>query len=104
MATIPVFVPTQEDRGSVVAKAEVTVPDAHDDSTRTLTVEVEHGGVAVNIPGYGTADMMPGHGPVVFLEFRSGVPVLCVWADITTDEPTHQIDLSGAAESKRGEP
>jgi hypothetical protein len=38
---------------------------------------------------------------VAFLEIRGGKPILRVWADINSDEPTHIIDLSGAHVSCR---
>lgn len=68
---------------------------------RELSVERESYGISVNIPGYGTPEMMPGAGPVVLVEFRNGVPFVLVWADITIEEPTHVVSLAGASEKLR---
>ena len=35
------------------------------------------------------------------VENRDGKPFLVVWADINSEDPTHEIDLSEAAESLR---
>ncbi|MFA5767304.1 MAG: hypothetical protein WC919_05250 [Candidatus Paceibacterota bacterium] len=54
-------------------------------------------GLGVWIDGYSThtaADDDPD--AVFYLEVQDGKPVLRVWADINSEEPTHTIDLSGA--------
>ena len=56
----------------------------------------------IHIPGMGTANMDPGEGPTALVEFYNGVWTLYVWADINKENPTHEIDLSGALESNRG--
>jgi len=39
-------------------------------------------------------------GPVIGLELYEGKPMLKVWADINSEDPTHNIDLSGAKNAK----
>jgi hypothetical protein len=54
-------------------------------------------GLGVWIDGYSThtaADDDPD--AVLYLEIQDGKPVLRIWADINSEEPTHTIDLSGA--------
>lgn len=64
-------------------------------------VQLRPNGIEVFLAGYGTNDMEPGAGPVLFVEFYEGVPKLHVWADITTDGMTDSIDLSRASEAFR---
>ncbi len=66
-----------------------------------IKIEQESVGVAISIPGFGTSDMEPGAGPVIYLEMENGEPILRVWADIKTEEPTHKISLKGASEALR---
>ena len=40
-------------------------------------------------------------GVPIYLELHEGKVRLLVWADINQEDPTHIIDLSGAAESAR---
>ncbi len=81
--------------------ATLRFDDVESGRTHAVKAEAESAGVALTVPGFGTNDMEPGHGPVVLLEMRDGVPFLLVWADITTEEPTHSISLAGASETLR---
>jgi hypothetical protein len=59
-------------------------------------------GLGVWIDGYSThtaADNDPD--AIFYLEVQDGKPVLRVWADINSEEPTHTIDLSGAHVNRR---
>lgn len=56
--------------------------------------------MSIAIEGFGDHYSEDGCGTPVFLEEYEGVK-LSVWADINKDDPTHQIDLSGAKESER---
>ncbi len=80
---------------------EHTISDAKSRRSYKLKVENEGDGLSLHLPGFGTRDMEPGAGPVIFLEFENGEPILRVWADITTEEPTHKISLERASESRR---
>lgn len=77
------------------------ISDVESNKFYEITAENEGMGLALHVPGYGTNDMEPSAGPVVLLEMRDGVPFLLVWADITTEEPTHKISLAGASEKLR---
>jgi hypothetical protein len=80
---------------------EHTIGDAKSRARYTVEIENEGTGLSLYLPGFGTRDMEPGAGPVIFLEFENGEPILLVWADITTEEPTHKISLKRAAEELR---
>ncbi len=41
------------------------------------------------------------NGRIIGLELYEGKPILRVWADINSEDPTHSIDLSGAKEEYR---
>jgi len=58
--------------------------------------------LAVEIKGLGTLTELEG-GRVVWVEFYDGKWWVRVWADINQEDPTHNIDLSGALESAREE-
>lgn len=53
----------------------------------------------VAIPGCGmqTQD----NGPVLYIEFENGKPVLYIWGDINSEDYTHHISLEHALESNR---
>ena len=53
------------------------------------------------VPGCGTKAQ--DDGPVAYIEIEDGKPVMYVWADIASEDPTHRIDLSDALESNRAE-
>lgn len=64
---------------------------------------VRYGGVGlgISIDGFGEKNSGDGEGSPVWLEIENGVPSLKVWADITSEDPTHIISLGGAAEALR---
>lgn len=37
----------------------------------------------------------------IYIEFVDGVPVVRLWADINDEDPTHEIEMRGAAETLR---
>lgn len=55
----------------------------------------------VHVPGCGHKTL--DNGPVIFIEFENGKPVVYIWSDINSDEPTHKISLEHALESNREE-
>lgn len=67
------------------------------DQGKTLTVNVQESfaGLAISIEGCGEYSST-GDGVPILLECIDGIPRLVVWADITREDPTHIIDLSGA--------
>ncbi|MFA5766472.1 MAG: hypothetical protein WC919_00925 [Candidatus Paceibacterota bacterium] len=54
-------------------------------------------GVGIYVDQHSTKTAADDHpDAVVYLEIENGRPILRVWADINSEEPTHTIDLSGA--------
>ena len=78
--------------------------DVHD-SSKSIDVKVccsDHAGVGIWVDSHSTKTA-PNDDPdaIVYLEVEDGRPILRVWADINSEEPTHVIDLSGAHVSRR---
>ena len=84
-------------------QCSTTLRDADPDHAGRVPVRLAVGpdGVALHADGYGDRGTAPGHGSPVFVELYRGELRLVVWADITTDEPTHVIPLGGAREALR---
>jgi hypothetical protein len=55
--------------------------------------------VNIKLNGFSTASSEGSE--IIALELYEGKPMLRVWADINQEDPTHNIDLSGALETKR---
>lgn len=73
----------------------------HDLPTVPLRIVSIGSGVELLPYGLGLQAMAHGFGGPIYLEREAGRYKLYVWADINQEEPTHVIDLSGAAESQR---
>lgn len=58
------------------------------------------GHLTLDIDGCGL-NTMENDGQVLYLENQNGVPVLYVWGDVNSDDPTHKISLAGALETAR---
>ncbi len=72
----------------------------HADKLPIKIVALPHG-VSIYAEGHGDFGSAEGHGTPVFLELHRGRLRLLVWDDINREDPTHDIDLSGATESRR---
>lgn len=70
---------------------------------RDIELEIESRGIAIRPVGYGDKLSPDGQGSPVFIEFRNGIPMLVVWDDINSEEPSHLITLERAIESNRRE-
>jgi hypothetical protein len=66
-----------------------------------IKITVSPHGVSLYAEGHGDFGSAEGHGTPVFLELHRGRLRLLVWADIKREDPTHDIDLSGAREDHR---
>jgi hypothetical protein len=66
-----------------------------------IEVDCHDRGVEIAFDDYGVMTMVPEHGHPVLIENRGDVPHVCVWADITQEDPTHVISLEGAHERHR---
>lgn len=54
-------------------------------------------GLGIWIDGHSTCTAADDDPDAIFyLEIQDGKPILRIWADINSEEPTHTIDLSGA--------
>jgi hypothetical protein len=92
--------------GTMRTRVEFDLEDGNDPgrhAPRTVQVcpDATRSGISISLEGHGLAEMEPGHGPPIHLELYAGKFKLYVWADINDPNPTHEIDLSGAAEDCR---
>ena len=58
-------------------------------------VQINKQGLEINFKGFGVATMDKGGGPV-YIEVQNGFPVIYIWSDINSQDPTHMISLKGA--------
>jgi hypothetical protein len=90
-------------RGLSRSIAHFTLKEGAECAAGKLDVRISEenncGSLDIFLAGLGTKTMQPGCGSVMHLELYDGKPMLRVWADINNEEPTHVIDLSGAAET-----
>lgn len=63
-------------------------------------VVTKTGGVEIYVEGFGTSDMEPGHGAILYFENANGVPRCVTWPSIKSDQPNIQ-ELDGTKESLR---
>jgi len=87
--------------GFTVLKEQVD--DKNPDATLDVAVRLSNGMIEISFDGYGDHCSQDGHGCPVMIELYYGKPRLIVWGDINQEEPTHVIDLEGAAEYLRKE-
>jgi hypothetical protein len=66
-------------------------------------LECDADGVLLYLDGYSQKTAGDHNGYLLALELYKGKPMLRVWGDINQEEPTHTIDLSGAAQSLRND-
>jgi hypothetical protein len=78
-------------KSDAILKVEIT--NEGDGCTSGLGISLEDHQTKTSAEGF--ADT------IVHLEFCDGKPILRVWADINSEEPTHTIDLSGAHVGRR---
>lgn len=84
-------------------RAYFQIRDLGDDADLGVTVKSEDSdGIAISLEDHSTKTSADGFDDApMYLEYVDGKPVLRVWADINSEEPTHVIDLSGAHISRR---
>lgn len=75
-------------RLGVNAKRRVKVKDWDGPQERELIVANSSGspGLEITFPGYGTATV-DGDDSTIFVEFKDGIPSVCLWPDIEEEEP-----------------
>tara|TARA_Y100001937_G_C7111124_1_gene327661 strand:+ start:623 stop:859 length:237 start_codon:yes stop_codon:yes gene_type:complete len=72
----------------------ITIRDIYGESDETFEVltYVDSSGVEIDL---GNKYRHPTSGAAILLENQKGNPVLVVWADPESEEPTHKIELDG---------
>ncbi len=82
---------------------ETTLIDADTEHADKLPIKITASphGVSICAEGHGDFGSAEGHGTPVFLELHRGRLRLLVWGDINREDPTHDLDLSGAREDRR---
>ena len=66
---------------------------------KKIRTQLEESSLEVFVEGMGT-HCTPDDSPI-YLKFCEGKWRLVVWGDINQEDPTHDIDMSGAFESRR---
>ena len=79
----------------------VTLTDPQTGARLRVTIEADDGAIAILPAGYSTLGEPKGAGSPIYLEFYEGVLTLHAWADITQEDATHRIPMTGAQEAKR---
>ena len=82
-------------------EVELTDNDTTFDCQLPIKIVASPRGISIEAKGYGDCGSTDGHGSPIFLEFFQGRFRLLVWSDITNEDPTHIIDLTGAREDRR---
>ena len=79
------------------------IRDLGADTRLGITVKSEDSdGIAISLEGCSTKTSADGYDDApIYFEYVDGKPILRIWADINSEEPTHVIDLSGAHTSRR---
>lgn len=85
----------------VKKRVPLSLVDPQTGSRLAVTVEVEGSAIAILPAGYSTFGEPQGAGSPLYLEYYQGALTLHVWADITQEDTTHRIPLSGAREERR---
>jgi hypothetical protein len=86
-----------------MATMHVGIDDFFAEGSLGISVKSESDdGLSISLDGYSTKTSEDGSDDaIIFLELNDGRPILYVWADINSEEPTHTINLSGANINKR---
>jgi hypothetical protein len=89
-------------QNTTTQSVEITLIDADTEHSDKLPVKIAASphGVSIYAEGHGDFGSAEGYGTPVFLELHRGRLRLLVWADINREDPTHDIDLSGAREDR----
>jgi hypothetical protein len=82
-------------------KMEYKLIDPTSNKTVACTVDFSDGKVWLQLDGYGDCCSEDGFGFPVGIEYYDGRVRVIVWGDINLADPTAQLTLEGARESKR---
>jgi hypothetical protein len=65
------------------------------------TIELKNGSIYIRPEGYGDCGTEDGFGCPVIIEYYEGSIRVVVWGDINSEDPTVNVKLDNAHESKR---
>ena len=80
---------------------EKLIKDVSDYSSKHVCIELDDKTIALHFDGYGTYSERDIDSFPVIIEIRNGIPFLVIWSDINREDPTHVINLAGAASNLR---
>ena len=72
-----------------------------DKTTVPCTIDMGNGQIWIRPHGYGEASSQDGHGFPIQIEYYDKSVRVVVWGDINSSDPTVNVKLDGALESKR---
>jgi hypothetical protein len=82
-------------------KIKTDIEDIKSQERVETTVEITEKGIGIGFEGFGDCGTLKGFGQPIYIEIVDGKPIVAIWTDINSEEPTHIIDLSSAKESLR---
>ena len=66
-----------------------------------FNIDCQNGRINISFAGYGECNSKDGYGFPLYVELHNKKLIVRVWSDISDEEPTHCIDMSGALEKNR---
>lgn len=75
--------------------------DTGDKTTVPCTIDMDNGAIWIRPHGYGEASSEDGYGFPIKIEYYDKSVRVVVWGDINSCDPTVNVKLDGALESKR---
>ena len=89
-------------RGQRIVRFTLHDADAQGDDRPMLDGKIKIGpsGIEIGFEGYGEATAAIGQGFPIYIELVGSQPRVLVWSDINQEDPTHNISLIEAMESK----
>ena len=82
-------------------KCQLTDNDSGTDTVIPCVVEAYNGKIWIRPEGYGTQSAYDGEGFPILVEYYDNSIRVVVWSDINSGDPTINVKLDGALESKR---
>ena len=79
----------------------VILKDTASDKKQYVKVDFFDDHICICPEGYGDKTSKDGHGAPIMIEIHEGKVKVILWSDINQEDPTHNVDMSGAMETKR---
>lgn len=92
---------TRLERAQSISPMQYTLRSGGRKIIVVISQDANTGLLEIRPVGYGDHDSADGEGCPILLDLFGGKFMLHVWGDINKGNPTHQIDLEGALETKR---